>query len=146
MELRSGDLLLSVDESWVEVTGVRITSEPLLAYNLDVAEVDSFFVRGAAANDSDGVWVHNCDEIKMTGFGNSRRTKGDDDELRDAVANIGLDKEKLQCAECSLKESINSRKLENKRMRPDKTHLHRINKVEKPLLEKVQRRLRSLDE
>ena len=60
-ELQTGDRLLSASDSWVDIEAVRISDEPLLAHNLDVAEIDSFFVRGAAANDTDGVWVHNCD-------------------------------------------------------------------------------------
>ncbi|MEE9336258.1 MAG: polymorphic toxin-type HINT domain-containing protein [Granulosicoccaceae bacterium] len=61
-ELQLGDRLLNADESWSVVTGVRIASKGLRAFNLNVADFDSFYVRGSDSNSSVGVWVHNCNK------------------------------------------------------------------------------------
>ena len=57
VELEVGDLLLSDDGSWVEVTSIQSnTVEEETTFDLDVEDIDSFFIIA-----SDGsILVHNC--------------------------------------------------------------------------------------
>ena len=56
--LRPGYLLLTAQEAWATVVALRIEASDLRAWNLSVAEFETFFVTGAEADDA--VWVHNC--------------------------------------------------------------------------------------
>ena len=58
--LRPGDLLLTAEEAWATVVALRIEASDLRAWNLSVAEFETFFVTAAEAEDA--VWVHNCAE------------------------------------------------------------------------------------
>jgi len=57
--LAPGYLLLNEDEDWSEVVEIKITKEPLQAYNLTVADFSTYFVKGAANDKDDAIWVHN---------------------------------------------------------------------------------------
>lgn len=64
-DLKAGQRLLNQDESWSEVVSVKIEQKPLEAYNLHVDQFHSFFVRGAANDNTKPVWVHNaCGGVK----------------------------------------------------------------------------------
>ena len=80
-----GDRMLGADESWHSVVSVQIIKEPIRAYNIDVANTDNYFIRGASSNDSTGVWVHNCD---VTNSGKLNRPNVQDDTLKDAMDNL----------------------------------------------------------
>jgi len=58
-ELAPEDILLGSDGTWLTVENVSIVEKPLEAYNLSVAETDSFFA-GGKHDGVVGVWVHNC--------------------------------------------------------------------------------------
>lgn len=58
--LKPGYRLLNHDQSWAEVVTVEIEEKPLKAYNLTVADWETFFVRGDGDKNADPVWVHNC--------------------------------------------------------------------------------------
>jgi filamentous hemagglutinin len=55
--LKAGYRLLGSSGSWLEVTQVQRTTEPLKAYNLTVADFHTYFVKGEEGQE--GVWVHN---------------------------------------------------------------------------------------
>jgi len=74
----------------------------------------------------------------MKGQGGAARVEGDPSQ---AVAEAGLDKAKLACAQCKLKTSIKNRKAEQKRKGPDAGHAKKI-KSEQKQLQKVERRLK----
>jgi len=57
--LAPGYLLLNEDEDWSEVVEIKITKEPLQAFNLTVADYSTYFVKGAANDKDDAIWVHN---------------------------------------------------------------------------------------
>jgi len=59
-KLISGDLLLNSDETWSIVNGVEIVRKPLQAFNLRVADYESYYVKGADTHANHAVWVHNC--------------------------------------------------------------------------------------
>jgi len=79
--LRTGHRLLNDDGSWAVVEKVVIRPEPLQAFNLTVAETETYFVAGAL--DSDAVWVHNC--IKQ----NSAKGRASEQWV---LADVGLEK------------------------------------------------------
>ena len=56
--LKAGYKLLSENNHWQTVKGVRIKAEKLSAYNLTVETDHTYFIKGANS-DLDGVWVHN---------------------------------------------------------------------------------------
>ncbi|MCQ9124649.1 polymorphic toxin-type HINT domain-containing protein [Rodentibacter caecimuris] len=56
--LKAGYKLLSENNQWQTVKGVRIKREKLSAYNLMVETDHTYFIKGAG-EDTDGVWVHN---------------------------------------------------------------------------------------
>ena len=56
-DLQPGDRLLNADQSWSVVVGVDIKVADLVAFNLGVADYNTFFVSGN--NFADAVWVHN---------------------------------------------------------------------------------------
>ncbi len=58
--LQPGYRLLNADETFAEVTRVRIADAPLKAYNISVEDFETFFV--SAEPGDEPVWVHNnCD-------------------------------------------------------------------------------------
>jgi hypothetical protein len=59
-KLHSGQRLLNSDETWSEVVDVKIESRALLAYNLNVAEFHTYFVKHSSDWNADAVWVDNC--------------------------------------------------------------------------------------
>ena len=58
-ELIPGDRLTGTDGSLLQVQGIRITEEPLKAYNLSVDDYHTYFIK-APNSTSEGVWVHNA--------------------------------------------------------------------------------------
>ena len=59
-DLKPGYRLLNPDRSWAVVEAVRVEAKPLTAYNITVADTETYFVRGAGDDDVQPVWVHNC--------------------------------------------------------------------------------------
>ncbi len=57
--LKAGFKLLNGNESWSEVVSVKIEKKPLKAYNLTVEDYHTYFVKGAANDNAQPVWVHN---------------------------------------------------------------------------------------
>lgn len=75
--LRPGHRLLNDDGSWAVVEAVVIRPEPLLAFNLTVAETETYFVAGAL--DADTVWVQNCiGKNRSKGLASERRVLEDE--------------------------------------------------------------------
>jgi hypothetical protein len=66
-DLRPGEKLFDSDGSWSSVVDVRIEDKPLKAYNLTVADFHTYFVKQAANDYAEPVWVHNsCAVYKTT--------------------------------------------------------------------------------
>lgn len=59
-EVSVGDRMLGEDNSWHHVVSARRIERPITAYNIDVANTDNYFIRGANSRGSTAVWVHNC--------------------------------------------------------------------------------------
>lgn len=57
-DLLPGDRLLQADGGWAEVVSIAVEDAPLLAWNMNVATTDSYFVTQGLEDDA--VWVHNC--------------------------------------------------------------------------------------
>lgn len=55
--LSTGDKLLSQNGTWQTVQSIKLTNEPLTAYNLTVNHHHTYFVAGSG--NKYGVWVHN---------------------------------------------------------------------------------------
>lgn len=72
--LKKGFQLLNGNEGWSEVISVTIEKKPLKAYNLTVADFHTYFVKGAANDNVQPVWVHNdCfTSLNWKGFGKKK--------------------------------------------------------------------------
>jgi len=57
-DLEPGYELRNADETWAEIVAVEKVAAKLTAYNLTVAEFQTFYV--AANVNAEPVWVHNC--------------------------------------------------------------------------------------
>ena len=88
VDVQVGDSMLGADDSWHSVVSVRITEEPIRAYNIDVANTDNYFVRGANSDESAAVWVHNCKVDGVPNSGKLNRPNVQDDTLKDAMDNL----------------------------------------------------------
>jgi hypothetical protein len=62
-DLRPGDRLLGADGGWNDVTGLRVEANSLDAYNLTVADFHTYFVKQAANDNAEPVWVHNACQL-----------------------------------------------------------------------------------
>jgi hypothetical protein len=60
--LRPGHRLLESDGEWAAVASVAIKPQPLKAFNLTVADFNTFFVSAPGSTATNAVWVHNCDK------------------------------------------------------------------------------------
>ena len=78
---KTGDRLFNHDTSWAEVISVRIEDRSLRAYNITVANTETYFVRGANNDNAQPVWVHNCDKRKK-GRQKGKRYKSGDDSVQ----------------------------------------------------------------
>lgn len=113
--LKTGDKLLSEDGSWQTVQSIKLTGEPLLAYNLTINHNHTYFVSGTPEGkyQAFGVWVHNdCSALinirsYVTPTGRLHR---DGDELKREFLSIGYNKQQLLEAKAILERSIADRK------------------------------------
>ncbi len=60
-ELLVGDKLLMLNGRWAKVAKKTISEEHLTAYNIDVANTDTYYVGSWSKDESGAVLVHNCD-------------------------------------------------------------------------------------
>jgi hypothetical protein len=56
-DLKNGYRLLNDNGSWAEVVSVKVEAKPLQAFNLTVADYNTYFV--SANDEAESVWVHN---------------------------------------------------------------------------------------
>jgi len=134
IELKVGDEIETDGSGAMTVVSVVDEKRQALTYNFTVADFHTYYVT------KKNVLVHNCG-IEMKGSGNAARIKGDPSQ---AVAEAGLDKAKLTCAQCKLKTSIKNRKAEQKRKGPLAGHGKKI-KSEQKVLDKVNNRLKDIE-
>jgi len=59
-DLKPGQRLLNDDADWSEVVSVRSNAGTLVAFNLTVAEFQTYFIRGNDESAAESVWVHNA--------------------------------------------------------------------------------------
>lgn len=140
IELTVGDKIETDSNFPMEVVSVIDEKRQALTYNFTVADFHTYYVT------KKNVLVHNCNlSMKPGALGNS--TKGSDDVVTNTVnqiANSG-DSAAKACAACKLKESLKTRRADQKRQ-TNKTnkaytdHKARI-KVEQKALEKLERNM-----
>jgi hypothetical protein len=58
--LKKGQLLTNSDEGWSEIVAVEVEARTFLAYNLNVADFHTYFVKNSLDTKADAVWVNNC--------------------------------------------------------------------------------------
>jgi RHS repeat-associated protein len=59
-DLQPGQRLLNADRDWSRVFSIRIEAKPFVAYNLNVSDFHTYFVKGPGASRAGAVWVDNC--------------------------------------------------------------------------------------
>ncbi|WP_448954903.1 hemagglutinin repeat-containing protein [Labrys neptuniae] len=64
-DLKPGYRLLESRNGWADVISIRVTQEPISAYNLTIKDFHTYYVKEASNDNAKPVWVHNTDCVTI---------------------------------------------------------------------------------